>query len=185
MDDSKSRTLTKISIRFSVLIHMYQVVAIFLSILRIDACPFQRFCIKKTGMSVGTVHDQRFIRADLIQIGFCDVFFTWEPACSHVDFTLRVLSNEFADDLTIFCVVAYANRCKVRLSDCAVTGKTAVSMAFQETGIDEVLTVIKHLCVCIGKLLCNFGVSDIGKHAVFGKSCFGKWSFFIHGNNVA
>ena len=61
----------------------------------------------------------------------------------------------------------------------------AVAVGFQKAGIDEVLTVIQDLRVCIRELLCFLSAADVGKHTILDERSFGSGPFLIHGDKVS
>ena len=145
---------------------MHHVIAISLRVCRINAGPLKCFGIEQHGVPATSLHDQRLVCADIIQIGFGDVFIILHPPCSHIELALRVLRNKLLDDFAVFGIVGQAHLAQVGLSDKAVSRQMTVTVRLKESGIDIVVAIIQHLRICACELLRLFCTADIGKYAI-------------------
>ena len=145
---------------------MNHIITDFLCVCRINASPFQRLGVEQHGMSSSGLHNQWFITANFVQISFADVFVIFNPPRCSVYLVIRVLRYKFLDNFAVFGVIGHANRHEVCLSDKAISSEMAMTVRLEEAGVDEVLTVIQHLCVLASEFLRFFCAADIGKHAV-------------------
>ena len=160
-------TFTDVAVGLTVLVHMYEVVAPFLCVGSIDACPFHRLGVEQHGMSATCLHEQRLVGTDLIKIGLADIFLIFHPSCSYVEIALRILLNECLDDVTIPCIVgSHSSLHQVRLSDSAFSGKATVTVGLHKARIDVVVTIVQHLCIGTGEFLRFLCAADIGKYTV-------------------
>ena len=124
----KHRSLANVSVRFTVLVHVYQVIAPFLGILCVNASPFHCLGIEQHGVSTTRLHDQWLIRTNLIQVRLGDVFLILHPSGSQIEVALRILRNEVLDDLTVFGIVGETSLHQVSLSDGTVSSQVSVTV---------------------------------------------------------
>ena len=136
-------------------------------------------------MSASGLHNERFVRTNLIQIGFADVLIVLHPPCGQIELTLRVLGYEVLDNLAVLGVVGEPGLRQVGLSDGAVTCQMPMGMRLQESGIDEVVTIVQHLSISTGKFFGLVCAANIGKHTILHYCGLGKRSLFVHRDDVA
>ena len=136
-------------------------------------------------MSAAVLHNQRFVRADFVEIRLCNVFIIFNPALSHVKFAIWIVDDKFLDYFTVFIIVGRENLCKIRLTDCVIDCKVSVTVRFEESRINEVIAVVQNLRGRISEFFRLFCIADIGKNAIFDQCRLCKGLFFVHSDYIA